>query len=237
MITQAMILAAGKGTRMRPLTLNTPKPLISVADKPLIVWHIERLRDAGISDITVNVGYLGAVLKDALLNMDMGVNIHISDECVFSEPLETAGGIRYALDNGCLQDKPFILVNGDVWTTFDFGTLARCELGENLAHLLLVDNPEHNPLGDFVLQTADNKVQIKEVGQGECLTFAGLSVLSPRLVDKVAQEPTPLAPLLKSAMTKGQITGKKLGSDTTWVDVGTLERLAWVNDFVKNHKK
>ncbi|MDO4897629.1 MAG: nucleotidyltransferase family protein [Moraxella sp.] len=231
MITQAMILSAGKGTRMRPLTLTTPKPLVPVAGKPLIVWHIERLRQAGISDIIINAGYLGDVLITALNSMDLGVRVHISDESVLDEPLETAGGIRYALSQGLLNDEPFILVNGDVWTTFDFHRLTNIDLQDDLAHLVMTHNPEHNPDGDFCLM--GDRVGLKS--DGDNLTFAGLSVMSPKMVkDIIPKSIAPLAPLLKQAMTQNQVSGELL--DDVWVDVGTLDRLAWVDNFAKTLK-
>lgn len=232
MITQAMILSAGKGTRMRPLTLTTPKPLIPVAGKPLIVWHIERLRQAGITDIVINAGYLGDVLIRTLTAMELGVNLHISDESVLDEPLETAGGIRYALSQGLLAHEPFLLVNGDVWTTVDFGRFLAIELGDHLAHLVLVANPEHNPHGDFVLN--DGRVYPKT--DTSPLTFAGISVMSPDIVMDVAVgQIAPLAPYLRQAMTQDRVVGEVI--DDVWVDVGTLERLAWVDNFVKNLPK
>lgn len=229
MITQAMILAAGKGTRMRPLTLTTPKPLVTVVDKPLIVWHIERLRSAGITNIAINVGHLGGVITDTLNKMDLGVNLRISDENVFIEPLETAGGIKYALDNGCLHDEPFVLVNGDVWTEYDFTNLVGVKLGEYMGHLVLTANPDHHQEGDFSLD--GDKVVIKSESLPN-YTFAGLSVLSPKLVDSViAGEIAPLATFLKNAISKGCITGELM--QDKWVDVGTIERLTYVNNYIK----
>ncbi|MCL1623748.1 nucleotidyltransferase family protein [Moraxella sp. Tifton1] len=231
-IRQAMILAAGKGSRMRPLTSHTPKPLVPVADKPLIIWHIERLRDAGIEDIVINAGYLAQKLIDALTQLSLGVNLHISDESSFREPLETAGGIKYALANNLLRNEPFILVNGDVWTEYDFTKLVKHELKERLAHLVLVENPEHNESGDFGLD--GQNIRLKESG---CLThtFAGLSVLSPKMVDGVvAGQAVPLAPFLKQAAKENLVTGELMTEK--WVDVGTLERLGQVNTYVENLK-
>lgn len=229
MIKQAMILAAGKGTRMRPLTLTTPKPLVPVANKPLIVWHIERLKQAGIVDITINVGYLGKAIIQALQALELGVNLRFSDESELSEPLETAGGIKYALANGQLDDAPFVLINGDVWTQFDFARLASFELKEQLAHLILTANPDHNPEGDFSL--FDGKVGLKQPITDN-FTFAGLSVMSPQMVaDVVSGQIAPLAPRLKHAMSAGQITGELMTQ--TWVDVGTLERLAMVDAYAR----
>lgn len=229
MIKQAMILAAGKGTRMRPLTLTTPKPLVPVANKPLIVWHIERLKQAGIVDITINVGYLGKAIIQALQALELGVNLRFSDESELSEPLETAGGIKYALANGQLDDAPFVLINGDVWTQFDFARLASFELKEQLAHLILTANPDHNPEGDFSL--FDGKVGLKQPTTDN-FTFAGLSVMSPQMVaDVVSGQIAPLAPRLKHAMSAGQITGELMTQ--IWVDVGTLERLAMVDAYAR----
>lgn len=231
MIKQAMILAAGKGTRMRPLTLTTPKPLVPVAGKSLIVWHIERLASAGITHIVLNAGYLSDVLiagLDALdLENKLGITLNISVE--EGEPLETAGGIKYALDQGLLHDAPFILVNGDVWTEFDFGALLAHELQDNLAHLVMVPNPEHHPNGDFVLH--DGKLSSKADNSTAETTFAGISVMSPKIVANVAQgEIAALAPRLKAAMADGRVTGEITAAK--WVDVGTLERLAEVEAYV-----
>lgn len=230
MITQAMILSAGKGTRMRPLTLTTPKPLVPVADKPLIVWHIERLKQAGITDIVINAGYLGDVLIDGLRALDLGVQLYISDESALPEPLETAGGIRYALSQGFLRDEPFLLINGDVWTTFEFERLKSLSLGERLAHLALVANPEHHPTGDFCLK--DGLVKPKSDNE-TAYTFAGLSVMSPKMVADVAVgQIAPLAPYLRQAMSQNLVSGQVI--DDVWVDVGTLDRLAWVDNFARH---
>lgn len=234
MIRQAMILAAGKGTRMRPLTLTTPKPLIAVADKPLIVWHIERLAAAGITHIVLNAGYLSEVLIKGLDALDLpkrlGITLEISVEA--GEPLETAGGIKYALEQGLLKDEPFILVNGDVWSDYDFRPLMAHQLGDKLAHLLLVDNPDHNPSGDFRL--IDGCVHIKS-GADDALTFAGISVMSPKLVADVGtQEVAALAPRLKEAMARSQVTGEHLRE--AWFDVGTLERLAQVTQYIADQR-
>lgn len=230
MITQAMILAAGKGTRMRPLTLTTPKPLVPVADKPLIVWHIERLKRAGVQDIVINVGYLGDVLIDALAQMDLGVRLHISDESKLDEPLETAGGIKNALAKGLLKDEPFLLVNGDVWTQYDFAQLMRHDLGDKLAHLVMTKNPEHNTAGDFGLVSGD--ITLKREGQAT-YTFAGLSVLSPCIVQDVqVGQVAALAPYLKHAIEEQRVSGELMNQ--MWVDVGTLERLAYVDGYARS---
>lgn len=231
-ITQAMILAAGKGTRLRPLTLETPKPLVEVGGQPLIVWHIKALQAAGITDITINASWLADKLMQALGDgAEYGVKLHWSVED--DEPLETAGGIFNALQTGKLQDAPFILVNSDVWTTYDFVQLQDYTLGpDQLAHLLLIDNPEHNNGGDFAINNGLASEQ--PIADADKYTFAGISVVSARLVDGlVSGQPAPLAPLLKQAMLKFQITAEVIKDN--WIDVGTPERLTQVNEFIETH--
>lgn len=169
---KAMILAAGLGTRMRPLTDHCPKPLLPVAGKPLIVHHLERLAAAGIEEVVINVSYRAEQILQALGDgAAFGVSIAWSRE---SEPLETGGGLRQALP--LLGQAPFLLVNGDVWCDLDPRGLPA--LGSDLAHLVLVDNPGHHPDGDFHL-TAAGRVQ---ANGGPRLTFAGISLLDPALV-------------------------------------------------------
>ena len=230
-ITQAMILAAGKGTRLRPLTLETPKPLVEVGGQPLIIWHIKALQAAGITDITINASWLADKLMDALGDgTQFGVTLHWSLE--EEEPLETAGGIFQALQTGQLKDAPFILVNSDVWTTFDFTKLITYELSaDQRAHLLLIDNPEHNNGGDFAIHNGLASEQA--IADADKYTFAGISVMSPRLVDGlVTGQPAALGPLLRQAMIKFQVTAEVITDN--WVDVGTPERLAQINDFIEN---
>jgi len=216
---KAMILAAGLGNRMRPLTLHTPKPLLEVGGKPLIVWHIEKLQKIGITEIVVNTAWLGEKLAAALGDgSQFGVKILWSHE---GEGLETAGGIINALP--LLGDQPFVLVNGDVWTTMDFAPLLNVQLKDDLAHLILVENPEQHPQGDFTL--ANQKAYTFEQNmQGENLTFSGVSVIHPKMFENLENGKRPLAPLLKEAMQKEQVSASKLQG--AWVDVGTPERLA-----------
>lgn len=232
-IRQAMILAAGKGTRMRPLTLTTPKPLVMVGTQPLIVWHILALQKIGITRVVVNVGWLGEKLVNMLGDgSKFGVELVWSREDLLplaagqtqAEPLETAGGIKYALGQGLLKDEPFILINGDVWTGFDLATVAKKTLNPNiLAHLLLTDKAEHNPQGDFALSG-----ELVALDGLKKHTFAGISVLSPRLFDGVTLgETKALAPILKQVIANKQVTGELMTAD--WVDVGTLERLDTLN--------
>ena len=230
-ITQAMILAAGKGTRLRPLTLETPKPLVEVGGQPLIIWHIKALQAAGITDITINASWLADKLMGTLGDgTQFGVQLHWSLEA--DEPLETAGGIFKALQTGKLKNEPFILVNSDVWTTFDFSQLVTYELSaDQRAHLLLIDNPEHNEGGDFAIN--NGLASEKAIGDADKYTFAGISVVSPQLVDGlVSGQSAALGPLLRQAMIKFQVTAEIMPDN--WIDVGTPERLKQVNTFIEN---
>jgi len=226
---KAMILAAGLGNRMRPLTLHTPKPLLEVGDKPLIVWHIEKLAAIGVNEIVINTAWLGEKLVEALGDgSQFGVKILWSHE---GEGLETAGGIINALP--LLGGQPFILVNGDVWTTMDFAPLLTVELGENLAHLVLVQNPPQHPQGDFSL--AEGKAYTFDQNvQGESLTFSGVSVIAPKMSVGLEAGKRPLAQLLKEAMLANQVAASKLMGN--WVDVGTPERLAALDAEIREGK-
>lgn len=226
---KAMILAAGLGNRMRPLTLHTPKPLLEVGGKPLIVWHIEKLAAMGVNEVVINTAWLGEKLAQALGDgSQFGVKILWSHE---GEGMETAGGIINALP--LLGDEPFILVNGDVWTTMDFAPLLNVELGENLAHLVLVQNPEQHPNGDFTL--ADGKAYtFDQQISGENLTFSGVSVIHPKMFAGLEAGKRPLAPLLKAAMLENKIAASKLTG--IWVDVGTPERLNALDSMIREGK-
>lgn len=211
---KAMILAAGLGTRMRPLTDHCPKPLLPAGGKPLIVHHLERLRAAGISDVVINVSYRAEQIIEALGDgRAFGLSIAWSRE---DAPLETGGGIRQALP--LLGEAPFLLVNGDVWCDLDPTRLA-LPAGD-LAQLVLVDNPAHHPVGDFHLDAAG---RVHAAGEPR-LTFAGLSLLDPALVAGEAPGTFPLLPLLQRAMAAGRVGGHHHRG--AWVDVGTPERLA-----------
>jgi len=166
---KAMILAAGRGERLRPLTLETPKPLIRVGDKPLIVWHLERLAGAGITDVVINTAWLGEQIEEALgEGQQYGVRIRYSRE---GTPLETLGGIRRALPM-LEDDGDFLVINGDVWTDFDPARLLRNDQPETgiLATLVLVTNPDHHQDGDFIVTDAG---QVLGEGDGTRYTFAG----------------------------------------------------------------
>ena len=215
---KAMILAAGLGNRMRPLTLYTPKPLLEVGGKPLIVWHIEKLKKIGVTEIVINSAWLADKLISSLGDgSQFGVDIRWTRE---DEGLETAGGIINALP--LLGTDPFILVNGDVWTTMDFEALRHIKLNDDLAHLVLVDNPKQHPEGDFTLFDGRAFTFDQDV-TGENLTFSGVSIIHPKLFDGLEPGKRPLAPLLKQAMQNQKISGEKLKG--AWVDVGTPERL------------
>lgn len=215
---KAMILAAGMGNRMRPLTLHTPKPLLEVGGKPLIVWHIEKLQKMGVQEIVINTAWLGEKLADALGDgSQFGVKILWSHE---GEGLETAGGIINALS--LLGNEPFILVNGDVWTTMDFAPLLNVQLQDDLAHLVLVENPVQHPQGDFIL-AANKAYTFEQARSGENLTYSGVAVMHPQMFNGLESGKRPLAPLLKQAMQQEKISAQKLQG--VWVDVGTPERL------------
>ena len=216
---KAMILAAGLGNRMRPLTLYKPKPLLEVGGKPLIVWHIKKLKEIGVTEIVINSAWLADVLIGALGDgSQFGVLIRWTRE---DEGLETAGGIINALP--LLGTEPFILVNGDVWTTFDFSSLLDVNLENDLAHLVFVSNPEQHPNGDFTLAEG-RAYTFDQNQQGENLTFSGVSVIHPKMFDGLENGKRPLAPLLKKAMLDGKISAEKM--QAAWVDVGTPERLS-----------
>ncbi|HEX5362505.1 MAG TPA: nucleotidyltransferase family protein [Fluviicoccus sp.] len=223
---KAMILAAGLGNRMRPLTLTTPKPLLAVGGKPLIVWHIEALKAVGVTDLVINTAWLGERLHEALGDGSaLGVNIAWSDE---GEPLETAGGIVQALP--LLGHDPFLLVNGDIWLRYDFTRLRDRLLANRLAHLLLVDNPPQHPTGDFAFDRASASGLIRPQGE-EKYTFAGISLMSPQLFDGLSPGKAPLAPLLRQAIAAGKVGGEY--HPGPWVDVGTPERLRALDDAIR----
>lgn len=210
---KAMILAAGKGERMRPLTLTRPKPLIEVNGRPLIEHHIQALAAAGITELVINHAWLGDQLEAVLGDGSrLGVSIRFSAE---GEPLETGGGIFRALP--LLGSEPFMLINGDIRTDVDFAALALpagC-----LAHLVLVDNPVHHPIGDFGL--VEGRITLEA---SEKLTYSGIAVLHPQLFSDCTAGAFKLVDVLRPAIVAGQVSGQRLAG--RWVDVGTLERLA-----------
>lgn len=211
---KAMILAAGRGERLRPLTDSIPKPLVEVAGQPLLARHLERLAAAGFRRAVINVSHLGERIIERFGSRAGGIEIEWSRE---ETPLETAGGVAKALP--LIGDRPFLLVNSDVWCDFDFARWRGHDLGARLAHLLLVPNPPHHPAGDFTLQAG--KVGNAPVPR---YTYAGIAVLAPRLVAGVKPgEKAQLAPLWRAAAERGQVSGEV--HTGLWSDVGTLERL------------
>lgn len=211
---KAMILAAGRGERMRPLTDHTPKPLLHVGGKALIVWHIERLRDAGFHDLVINIAHLGARIRDALGDgHSLGVRIEYSQEP--EGALETGGGIHRALP--LLGPSAFAVVNGDVWTDLPFDRLHRQPDG--LAHLILIDNPGHNPEGDFHLNDG-----VLSPEKGPRLTFSGMGIYRPELFAPCEPGRFPLAPLLRARFADGVVSGEHYAGQ--WHDIGTPARLA-----------
>jgi MurNAc alpha-1-phosphate uridylyltransferase len=216
---KAMLLAAGRGERMRPLTDHTPKPLLAVAGKALIVWHIENLVRAGIRDLVINHAHLGAQIETALGDGSrFGAHIRYSSE---GKALETAGGIVYALP--LLGDEPFAVINSDIWCNYDFAGLheraAGLQASGDAAHLVLVDNPAQHPNGDFGLR------QQRVADSIPMLTFSGIGIYQPALFNGIPRgNIAPLAPLLRAQISLGKVSGEHHRG--LWVDVGTPERLA-----------
>ena len=214
-----MILAAGRGERMRPLTDLVPKPLLLVRGKSLIEWHVERLAQAGFCDLVINHAHLGHKIEAALGNGErFGVSISYSPE---ADALETAGGIANALK--FLGEEPFLVVNADIFTDINYASLAGKLTSRQLAWLVLVDNPLHHPSGDFALDHA----KVQEEGEHK-LTYSGVGVYRPELFASVAQgSKARLAPLLRSAMATGRVGGEYHCG--MWTDVGTPQRLEELN--------
>jgi N-acetyl-alpha-D-muramate 1-phosphate uridylyltransferase len=222
---RAMILAAGLGKRMQPLTANLPKPLLKVGTKSLIEHQIERLVAAGVTGIVINHFYLGSMIEELLGDGSRyGVPISYSREPIL---LETAGGIIKSLPK--LKDDSFIVVNADIWTDFDFSSLQPLDGEHKLAHLVLVDNAEHNPQGDFYIDAGGN-VHENELSTDARLTFSGISVLHKDLFKGLPIQPRSVVPLLQQAMTADKVSGEV--HTGVWIDVGTPERLQELNELV-----
>ncbi|MEE8233847.1 MAG: nucleotidyltransferase family protein [Gammaproteobacteria bacterium] len=219
---RAMILAAGHGERMQPLTDKIPKSMLDVNDKPLIQYHVENLVQSGIVDIVINHAVFGDQIEDYL-----GDGKHWDARIVYSpeddEPLDTAGGIVKALP--LLGDESFLTVNADVWTDFPFQQLSGLcrnrsdeERSNRLAHIILVDNPAHNLEGDFSL--SGDRV----LNEGEpMLTFSGISIFTPEFFEDCSPGSAPLVPMIRHAAAQRRVTGSHYRGE--WRDIGTPERL------------
>jgi MurNAc alpha-1-phosphate uridylyltransferase len=236
-----MILAAGRGERMRPLTDKTPKPLLMAGGKPLIVWHIENLVRAGIKEIVINHAHLGEQIEEALKDgKGFGARIGYSAE---KKALETAGGIANALS--LLGDAPFVVINGDIYCDYDYAQLfnhaeALIASGDT-AHLVLVNNPPHHPQGDFFLN-GDRVSPLYPSPQSPILnpqscpylTFSGIGIYKPSLFRAITKGgAAPLAPLLKEQIALNKVSGEH--HKGSWVDVGTPERLIALDAFLKSN--
>ena len=226
---KAMVLAAGEGRRMRPLTDVTPKPLLTVAGRPLIEHHIVGLRDAGVTEIVINVSYLGQQLVEFLGDGSRwGVELMVSEETV---PLETAGGVVQALP--VLGDQPFLLVNGDIYTDFPFATLKSVSLIAGGGYLVLVANPPHHPEGDFCLHGQRLGLIEDKASAGapaaaiQSMTYSGIGLYDPQLCAAEAPGKNPLRPLLDRAVAGALLRGELYSG--VWEDIGTPERLASIN--------
>ncbi len=230
---KAMILAAGRGERMRPLTDHTPKPLLKVAGKALIVWHIENLVRAGIREIVINHAHLGKQIEQALGDGSrFGARIRYSAE---GKALETAGGIAYALP--LLGDEPFAVINSDIFCDYDFAGLQQravaLKASDDAAHLMLVDNPAHHPNGDFLLvnERIADRNDSPHATDSLPLTFSGIGIYQPGLFAAIPHGSiAPLAPLLRAQIALGKVSGEYHRG--LWVDVGTPQRLAELDSHI-----
>lgn len=214
-----MLLAAGLGERLRPITDKTPKPLIEIAGKPIIVHHLERLKSSGFNHIIINTSHLGEMIKQHLGDgTQFGLRIEYSHEVA---PLETAGGIINALP--LLGKKPFLVINADIWCEhkLSFANLSR----DKLAHLVLVENPTHNTDGDFSYEFG----RIYNHGKSR-LTFSGIGLYDPKLFSNLAAEKLALAPILRAAIDEELVSAEYFTGK--WFDIGTQERLAETEHYV-----
>jgi MurNAc alpha-1-phosphate uridylyltransferase len=239
---KAMILAAGKGERMRPLTNITPKPLLTVADKPLIMWHLDNLSQAGFKQVIINNAWIGYKIVEEIGIEYNGMQIIHSSE---PECLETAGGIAFALEYLNENNYPFVVINGDTFIpqlpAQEFIQIAKNFDDNQHGFIYLVDNPSHNPHGDFILNINNNHLYTKtktdliynKSSNLESLTFSGMALYRPNMfIDIVKGNHAKLAPLLNKGIDNNTIYGKKFIK--TWLDIGTPQRLEHVNHIVEN---
>ncbi len=218
---KCMLLAAGRGERLRPITDNIPKPLVKVAGKPLIEYHLQNLKDAGFNEVVINLSYLGKKIENYLGDGEKyGLNIQYSNEG--DEPLETAGGIIQALP--LLGEKPFLVINADIWCDHSLSFASLSE--DKLAHLVLVNNPKHNPEGDFVYEFG----RVYNSGKNT-FTFSGIGIYHPALFKDISNGKKALAPILRDAIVRQQVSAEYFSGN--WFDSGTQERLDEVDKFIK----
>ena len=216
---KAMILAAGRGERLRPLTDSTPKPLLKVGEKSLIEYHLEKLAQAGINEVIINTAWLGEQIQQTLGNGEKyNLNIHYSNEG--NQALETAGGIIKALP--LLGDEPFLIINGDIFTNYDFKKLAKLKI-TNEAHLVMVENPGHNHKGDFALING----YLQNTGES-LYTYSGIGIYTKQFFADIPEGIAALAPILKEKIEQHKVSGELYKK--AWADVGTIERLQQLNE-------
>lgn len=224
---KAMILAAGLGQRMRPLTDNLPKPMLLVGGKPLLQYHLENLATIGVSEVIINLAYLGDKIRAFVENgAKFGLKVSYSEE---PEPLETAGALLHALP--LLGTEPFILINGDVWTDYPLQELIKHALqNDQDAHLILVPNPLFHPAGDF---SPNSLGRLENNPALPTFTFAGISLIHPRLISDYPQQrhKFPLGEVLRFGIAHNRISAHVYSGN--WSDVGTPERLLELNDFLQ----
>ena len=215
---KAMILSAGRGKRMMPLTANLPKPMLTVSGRPLLEYHVERLKHAGVKDIVINLAWQGEKIRQYFGDGSLfDVSIHYSVEP--EGGLETAGGIIQALPNLCEQDDTFIVINGDIFTDYDVSAMTQLKLNSGEAHIVMIENPEHNPNGDFRLAHQPQNEQY--------YTFAGIGLYHHDFFAQCGQGFIPLGPMLKAGLENEVVsTELYLGQ---WSDIGTPQRLAEIN--------
>ncbi len=228
---RAFILAAGLGTRMRPLTLYTPKPLLLAKNKPLIEYHLEKCAEAGITEVMINISHLAPQIEKALGNGERWqLKIHYSKE---EMPLETAGGIAKAL--AFFENEPFLCMNADIWTDYPLQKIMAQskKLPQDFsAYLVMVANPAHHLQGDFSISSTDNKtLQVVRPKAEKNFTFSGLSILNPTLFTGLNEEAGKLAPYLIQAMADNKVYGEIYNGH--WFDVGTVERLNQLDAFLR----
>ncbi len=215
---KAMVLAAGLGKRLRPLTLETPKPLISVGGRPLVEYQLEKLCQAGVEEVVVNLHHLGEQIEKTLGDGSrLGLNIQYSRE---TELLETGGGILRALP--LLGDEPFLCISGDTYSEFDLSLLPENLPEDSLGLMVMTDNPPHHPSGDFQI-TDDGVLKLASSDDSQTFTYTGVAIFSPELVQGESEDSFPLRQVFDKAIAAGRMHG--ICFTGYWCDVGTMDRL------------